>query len=488
MSASTLLVEPTTVQKYQNEYLVNFELLNVHLLKYIPDQLEDKEWCTLPELLEEYGLSFPKNISDFIQNKISFPLREGQIPEGHLGFPIHPSTTGQFQPGQNISLRLHQTTLGELSKVLEDLEVFQKPLIDHLQMLVFFKIKHSILFEKYLQFHLKKVMKTRQVHTHMPVNIYMSLPPPMATPTKQIPDDFTEGLPINEFVQALEKTKSLVFKIMKGEATYSEILANGELLLEELNVEKEFTLFYEFKDIAKVSSADNEGLYGVQNILELFQFTSSHIENIYQACKHYDFRHCLEDQSLKELIVIMQSFKSEEDKSKVTPRVASKNIKQIKKILCLDKAVSSKCLDIFPAMMESKAFYQFMLEKKFFGKQGPAIFQQQYELITAQLQHEEYEESVLNHLLAAFKVISIFLDTEQNLADLMKKVTALNVEDSLKQLETVNTNINLIRKWFSRVQVRSKPFPHFPLYFSCKIHLFLSHPSSLPIIVLKAMT
>ena len=70
------------------------------------------------------------------------------------------------------------------------------------------------------------------------------------------------------------------------------------------------------------------------------KFTSSHIENIYQVCKYYDLQHCLEDQALKELIVIMQSFKSEEDKLKVTPCVAGKNIKQIKKILCLNKAVS----------------------------------------------------------------------------------------------------------------------------------------------------
>ena len=85
---------------------------------------------------------------------------------------------------------------------------------------------------------------------------------------------------------------------------------------------------------------------------------------------------------------------------------------------------------------------------------GQAIFLQQYQLITAQLQHEEYDEQVLNHLFAAFKVISPFMDAKKSFTELMREVTALNAVNGLKQLETVNTNITLIRLWFSRAEVR----------------------------------
>ena len=81
------------------------------------------------------------------------------------------------------------------------------------------------------------------------------------------------------------------------------------------------------------------------------------------------------------------------------------------------------------------------------------MFQQQYQLITAQLQHDEYDETVLNHLYAAFKIIEPFMDTHQSFQQLMSKVTSLDVTNGLKQLQTVNTNINLIQLWFSRAEV-----------------------------------
>ena len=87
------------------------------------------------------------------------------------------------------------------------------------------------------------------------------------------------------------------------------------------------------------------------------------------------------------------------------------------------------------------------------GEKGQAMFQQQYQLITAQLQHEEYNETVLNHLYAAFKFISPFMDTHQNFQQLMSQVTNLDVTNEMKQLQTVNTNITLIQLWFSRAEV-----------------------------------
>ena len=62
------------------------------------------------------------------------------------------------------------------------------------------------------------------------------------------------------------------------------------------------------------------------------------------------------------------------------------------------------CLELFTAVGDSTAFYQFVRDKQFVGEKGQAVFQQQYQLITAQLQHEEYNETVLNHLYAASQV------------------------------------------------------------------------------------
>ncbi|KAL5466916.1 hypothetical protein EMCRGX_G031078 [Ephydatia muelleri] len=45
-----------------------------------------------------------------------------------------------------------------------------------------------------------------------------------------------------------------------------------------------------------------------------------------------------------------------------------------------------------------------------------------------------------------------FMDTKQNFSSLMTKVTSLDVSGGLTQLETVNSNITLIRLWFSRAE------------------------------------
>ena len=136
----------------------------------------------------------------------------------------------------------------------------------------------------------------------------------------------------------------------------------------------------------------------------------------------------------------------------------------IKTSLCLEGAANFNCLQIFPVVANSAVFYQFIQEKQFAGEKGQALFQQQYQLITAQLQHEEYDDNVLNQLRAGFVFMSPFMDHEQSFKDLMTKITRLDTSHGLKQLETVNENITLVRLWFSRAEVRSS---------SCTLHCAL---------------
>ena len=80
-----------------------------------------------------------------------------------------------------------------------------------------------------------------------------------------------------------------------------------------------------------------------------------------------------------------------------------------------------------------------------------------------------WPEQVLNHLFAAFKLMAPFMDSRQDLGTLMSKVLALDVTNGLRQLETVNANITLIRLWFSRAEVSGAElhvapfFSHSPL-------------------------
>ena len=149
---------------------------------------------------------------------------------------------------------------------------------------------------------------------------------------------------------------------------------------------------------------------------------------------------------------------------------ASPQISFIKTSLCLEGGANYSCLKIFPAVAKSAAFYQFMQERQFVGEKGQALFQQQYQLITAQLQHEEYDDNVLNQLPAALVLMAPFMDREQTFIKLMTQVTKLDISRGLIQLENVDMNIKLVRLWF----------PCALAEVSCSLLLHLLLPPSFP--------
>ena len=418
LCASTLVIKKEEVQSCKVAFLNDFEILNMLLLCYIPNH-GSAMWCAFPRLLEEYGVHFPGVIRDFLDRNVNIPDYGCQKPEKQLSRPINPSTSGKFKLGQNVSLKLcNNVTLKELFDCVSRVQDFQNPFAKHLKMFTFFHLKKSKLFDKYLRYYIEK------------------------QPQELVGKDQQQIL-----IDALESTNELISKIIGGTATYSEIITMDESLLEQLEIQNEFRILSDY--IGGIT----KGLVQVKSMIELFQYTG-YIKSIKLACEQYQLQACTEDPSMKELIQIMEDNTSEENRFNMTPTIASRKMKKVKEILCLKERTSSKCLDIFAAVTDSAAIHQFVKEKQFYGEKGQEIFLQQYRLITAQLQHESYDEQVLNHLFAAVKVISPFMEPK-SFNDLMTKVTSQNAVSGVKHLETVNKNITLIRLWFSRAEVIS---------------------------------
>ena len=256
---------------------------------------------------------------------------------------------------------------------------------------------------------------------------------------------------IDTLQKALQSIKKLLISVIKGTATYSDIIANGALPLKSLNVETEFGILARF-EFLEMKHEQCKGLEGIRCMLELFQFTH-HINKINSVCHQYGLTKCLEDDTLKHLMVIVEELKSEKSRDSLTLIEAMEKMRIVKKALCLGERTNYSCLDLFPAIADSAAFYQLVRDKQFIGARGQIMFQEQYQLITAQLQHEEYDENVLNHLIAAFELIAPFTEHNISFSALMSKVVRFETTQGLKQLETVNENITLIRLWFSRAEV-----------------------------------
>ena len=301
-----------------------------------------------------------------------------------------------------------------------------------------------------------------------------------------------EGLPLQLLHKALNRTHALILKLMQGTAAYSEITAEGELNLANLDIKEEFDALHSFSAYLKPPLASHKGLAGVQSMLELFQY-SHHIQIIHCVCEQYNLQGCLNDPQLVELDQLVKKLNQEKSCAKLTLNEASEKLESVKKILCLSSKKSPHCLELFAAVGDSAAFYQFVRDKWFMKegcqavakeksqvqedlsmkvsqvqavpkdvgdtvswKEAQALFWQQYQLVTAHLQHEEYDETVLNHLYAAFKFIGPFMDTQQSFHKLMSQVTSLDVTNGIKQLQTVNSNITLIQLWFSRAEVSER--------------------------------
>ena len=404
LCVTSLVCDAQDSHQVKSQFLHEFEALNISLLKYIPEQ-PDAKWCTLPALMQEYGVSLPRKLQEMISQNVRFPdepSRHNWEPPTH---PVPPSTTGRFQPGHEISLELAKNVgLYQLAELITELNHFQQPLLTHLQMLVFFKLNKSVMFDKYLRVQIgHNTEKFQQQKTQSLAQspqfsgFSFSIPFPssyLLPPQGESRGGEEEGLSMKIFVRSLEGTKELLSKVMNGVAKYSEIIAEGELDLENLDIDKEFYVLANYSALNRLTCS---GLTGVRSILELFQY-STHIHNIQAVCDQYKLKGCLNDPKLERLNGLVGELGSEEARAKLTPNEASDKLKKVKETLGITEKTSSRCLDLFAAIRDSAVFYQFVRDKQFYGENGNALFYQQYQLITAQLQHEEYDEQVSKDL------------------------------------------------------------------------------------------
>lgn len=450
-SNSSILMQFDDVASYVQAFLKNHRELNALLVCHIPGQ-PDAKWCSLPVLLEEYGLCLPLEALELIA-KVTFPSQTPADIPCEMSVDLHNSTT-----------------LKELDDLVQAVHSFLKPIAPHVSMLIFFKLVRSALYDKYRRYHLKKFAVPQDARSRTePMSLtsikppsmgdffplLTSAPPPASSYQPSSSKDLAQGLSVDSIVDSLRSTHNLIRRIMKGTATYLEIVAEDEELLKRLDLEKEFGILSDYAKVEKLPCSDYEGLHGVQSMLEIPQCATL-VKNIFLVCNQYGLEACKTDCCLREVMELTQDYAEEKHKFSITPLVAIDKMKRVRKILCLKEKTSLKCLDIFEAVLNSAAFYQFLKDKHFYGTRGQDTFRKQYQLITAQLQHEEYDEKILNHLLPAFKVIFPFLSVSKCFKDLMTEVASLNAEYGLEQLRTVNANIMQIRRWFYRSEVRKK--------------------------------
>ena len=409
--------------------------------------------CTLLHLLLKFGVELPDPLLSAIKENVIFPGERGLVAKESLDRSLPPSFSKIFLPGQNIRLELKKNvTLDTLRWIVQVLDGYIFCIHDQLSTLVFFHLYESEIFDKHLKLQLRKeIAKSSASGKKTKGDAPLSFPPlPHGHSTTQ---SVTKGLSLETLEQALVHTHELIVRLVKGNASYMDIVSEGSLDLKAIEIDREFETFGLYATVANIHVENADGLKGVKCMMQLFQF-ASRIKAIHGVCQQYQLEGCLGDPQLKELVELVESISSSEERAKLTPNDAIKKMKKVRQGLFLEEGQNCNFLSLFQDIADSAAFHQFVvIEKGFVGDSGHALFRQQYQLITTHLQHEEYDETVLNHLYAAFKFITPFTDKTMNFESLIAEVSKLNMSDVRQQLSTVNRNIHLIRLWFSRAEV-----------------------------------
>ena len=397
-------------------------------------------FITLHNLLHKYQIDVPAEITQHLILPQASVDKSGLRNANELQAIVVSSTK------HKVCIHVKQTTMLHMLDTLvnDHLVNFMQPLKDYISILTFFHFYHSRIFNEYINMQLRILLEPSQ--KKRPENFILGIDD--GNDDESTPKVLTTHILAEATGQAVKQLVNLI----EGKSTYSEVVAFGQINIEQLDIDAEFGVFSTFSKLKLVPIQSECGLDGLKHLLKLFQLPD-HIDCIYNVCEQFNLEGCLNDPTVSLLCEKATYLKSKQSKGEISLSQAIELLKSLNDSLCYSSPDDEKCIELFKLIINCIPFRNFILEMKFDREDGQVIFQQQYQLVTAQLQHEEYNENVLNHLFAAMKLMAPFLDTNQNLKSLMTRVTKLDWSEGLDTLTTVSENITTIQLWFSRVEV-----------------------------------
>ena len=400
-------------------------------------------------LLSRYGVSFPNNLQSAITHYVAFPSEDKYHSDDFEALPA--SITGQFKLKEGFVKLSKCIQLKQLESLVRSIESFTEPLCNHMDMLVYFTMHDSKMFDSYLKVYLTDEDSNREFLSSYKEHSFEFQ---VFAPAAKSDLDDTPTQEVIFLQQGLRKTKILLQRIGDGSATYREVTVENTL---DLNV----VLDHELQTISSFLERQVQPVYEsytrvhaflgadcVRCMLGLFELRK-YIHIVVDVLRKFEIRGCLDDPSLGQLVSMAESLDSELQRSVLTLSDANHKMEVVKECLCLKNATDFTFLTLFTVLADSVPFYRFLCNGNFTGKEGWERFRDKCQLITTQLQHAEYNEVVLNHLIAAYEYIFPFTNKDQTLQTLMIRVSILDVSKGCKQLQTVNHNIDLIKIWFS---------------------------------------
>ena len=308
----------------------------------------------------------------------------------------------------------------QLEKMANEIKTFLETMTLSLDVLVFFQLHKSLLFEHYLT-KCKELVVTTETH---------------------------QNVRKEELNEAVLLTVAFFWRLYHGSATVSEV--TFACSLQHINVEQEKNSLLLFSNVFSQQFHEHKqrfvGPAGISAVLELLQI-KEHISVIVEACEQVNLEKILSDPDLQKLVNVTLELQSEDCQQNLTMTEAINMLTEVKETLqTQDYPV---IFQLFKTIKDSGAFFDFAEEHKFTGDNGKNRFIIRHRIVTTQLQHEQYNEKLLDHLLGCFDYVGPFLVKPSSFKELMEGIVSLsNIPNGIKQLKTVNASITLVRHWF----------------------------------------
>ena len=358
-----------------------------------------------------YKVFFPRELENCITKSFYYP---DEKPQNVAVQKLQLSSPNMIYLLVKVSV-----TLKQIVDLHTQLQGFLTPIMPFLHFLEHFHLNESQIFDAFIKMELKEYFE---------VSIY-------------------------KLTEILETVKEKIRSILTGAAKYDDIVVAGiaDHFGKRANtIPREIKIVSDYKEFRNISSRDT--VQSFKNIFVLHQI-AEHIDALCDFCDEFKLQQCLEDsrvKRLREIVEARESWKME------TIRTLSDIVKEIQELLGIKPESDFKNLNFLrlfrPLYTETKDLRDFLTENNFRGK-GKDRFLELFDLVTQAHQHDEYNAEVLNPLYAVYYLLVPLNKPDLSFQELIEEVSKLDSAKCSAQLKTVNSNIDLIRMWFSKAEV-----------------------------------
>ena len=373
--------------------------------------------------------------------------------DAHLKELLIPSTGHHEISSAVITYRANQSSqLSSLESLKDSLTTFFEPLKESLDTLVFIDLKNCQILVKCINYFLTKLYPTYLLDCHHTETLF--------TYSNEFDRDHEKRMV--QLNTAVQEAETIVLALIRDNVRMDiivDIFNSSDVKNIDLSVENESLQQYYKLKIGHEVFVDIFNSFTA--LLELFD-VYKHIFALKKTCELFGLNECLNDPKMIQLIEIAKEVDEDQKMSKVeSPNThfidspdACKKVSTIKHIFGIDDLIDNPCFNLFSLLQDGCPLYGFAQERGYNLINGMEAFRQEYQLVTADLLHEDHHEELLAVLFGAMQLTSCFFDKSCTLLDLWTSINKVEkVSAATAQLKTVNEEIGLIRIWFNRVAV-----------------------------------